>query len=154
MAPGETLLDAEQQLGSSTTHVKERQTATCRSPSTSARQLSDAVVGGVKVLVQCFVRYGTCLLIRSDRTRWQITMRHAASLENFKKAVRSDGEENPCQAGLRSVCWKARTVCLKDCISWLTRLRYLSSSKAPRSRNGPGLWRTREVHIPRSESTS
>jgi hypothetical protein len=57
--------------------------------------------------------YLTGLLILLSRTRWEITTRHASSVKDFRKAIRSDGDENPCKAGLRSVCWKVSTIGLK-----------------------------------------
>ncbi|KAH8595701.1 rab-GTPase-TBC domain-containing protein [Bisporella sp. PMI_857] len=40
------------------------------------------------------------------KARWEYTINHALSLEDLKKSVRLDGDESPCKAGLRSVCWK------------------------------------------------
>ncbi|KAG9247311.1 rab-GTPase-TBC domain-containing protein [Calycina marina] len=46
------------------------------------------------------------LSLEESRSRWNITIRHAASLDELRKSVRSDGVESPCRAVLRSVCWK------------------------------------------------
>ncbi|KAH8815824.1 rab-GTPase-TBC domain-containing protein [Xylogone sp. PMI_703] len=40
------------------------------------------------------------------RARWQLTLRQASTLDGLKKAVKSDGDDNPCKLGFRSVAWK------------------------------------------------
>jgi hypothetical protein len=38
---------------------------------------------------------------------WLLTVNAASDLENLRLCVKSDGRDNPCQAGLRSLVWKA-----------------------------------------------
>ncbi|KAI9646210.1 hypothetical protein NHQ30_005650 [Ciborinia camelliae] len=40
------------------------------------------------------------------RAKWQVTINSASSLAELKQSVRLDGEDSPCQGGLRSICWK------------------------------------------------
>jgi hypothetical protein len=66
---------------------------------------SNAIVGRVKVQVHAVSKVAS----RADllpRSRWQVTIGHAKSLEALKKSVRLDGDESPGRSGLRSVCWK------------------------------------------------
>ncbi|KAF7897540.1 hypothetical protein EAF00_005768 [Botryotinia globosa] len=44
--------------------------------------------------------------LEDSRKRWQVTIKSASNLTELKKSVRIDGEKNPCNGGLRSVCWK------------------------------------------------
>ncbi|TVY85563.1 TBC1 domain family member [Lachnellula suecica] len=44
--------------------------------------------------------------LEESRKRWQVTTRHATSLDELKKSVRPNGHDSPCVSGLRSVCWK------------------------------------------------
>lgn len=47
------------------------------------------------------------------RTRWQQTIRCAGSLDELKLAVKTNGDSNPCVAGLRSVCWKVGDITIR-----------------------------------------
>lgn len=41
---------------------------------------------------------------------WQITIDASPSLAELKQHVRPGAETNPCLTGLRSICWKVRTM--------------------------------------------
>ncbi|KAG0652171.1 TBC1 domain family member 5 [Hyphodiscus hymeniophilus] len=41
--------------------------------------------------------------LEESRLRWQITTKHATSLDELKKSVRLDGDDSPSKAGLRSI---------------------------------------------------
>lgn len=73
------------------------------------------------------------------RTRWQVTLKHAASLDELKKSVRSDGDEGPCRSGLRSVCWKVSVCNSYDFKTYFNLYRRFSFSKLQKSRDGPGI---------------
>ncbi|MCJ1377915.1 hypothetical protein MMC17_001011 [Xylographa soralifera] len=39
--------------------------------------------------------------------RWEATFAHSSNLSDLKASVRDGTNENPCESGLRSICWKA-----------------------------------------------
>ncbi|KAK6605580.1 WD repeat domain-containing protein [Botrytis cinerea] len=44
--------------------------------------------------------------LEDSRKRWQVTIKSASNLTELKKSLRIDGENSPCNGGLRSICWK------------------------------------------------
>ncbi|KAI6370941.1 hypothetical protein MCOR25_004073 [Pyricularia grisea] len=42
-----------------------------------------------------------------SKTRWQETVKQSNSFDDLQRAVKFNGPDSPCEAGCRSVCWKA-----------------------------------------------
>jgi len=116
---------------------------------------SNAIAGGRKVEDPFYHLFVTILIILHSRERWQITIaKHALSLTDLKKSLRSDGQESPCKAGLRSVCWKASIhsvsfffFSFSQMNRQLTHYHRLSScSRTPTSPDGQKCCKILEVH--------
>lgn len=46
-----------------------------------------------------------------SRRRWEHLFEYGDTTEDLKRAVKSEEQGNPCNDGLRSVCWKVRYQC-------------------------------------------
>lgn len=45
--------------------------------------------------------------LEESKTRWQETVKQSNSFDELQRAVKFNGRDSPCEAGCRSVCWKA-----------------------------------------------
>lgn len=45
-------------------------------------------------------------ILTLHRRRWKETLKDGGDVESLQRAVKFNGPSSPCEAGLRSVCWK------------------------------------------------
>lgn len=45
--------------------------------------------------------------LEENKTRWQETVKQSKSFDELQRAVKFNAPDSPCEAGCRSVCWKA-----------------------------------------------
>lgn len=60
--------------------------------------------------------------VRFSRRKWDTLFSYGESASDLKRALKSEEQGNPCDEGLRSVCWKVRIFFLTDIRSGLTDL--------------------------------
>jgi TBC1 domain family member 5 len=64
-----------------------------------------------------------------NRARWAETLRHSDTFADLQRAVKSNGTESPCLAGLRSICWRVFVLLReRDPASWLSLLEETRNS--------------------------